>query len=63
MYLIHALQKIGHSFLCLIQEMDLLNAAYDGDIQSLNCALDAKVPVDVVTQVRDSSSCLRTECK
>ena len=42
--------------------MDLVNAAYDGDIQSLSCALDAKVPVDVVTQVRDSSS-LRTECK
>ncbi|CAI8045392.1 Ankyrin repeat domain-containing protein 29, partial [Geodia barretti] len=28
------------------QEMDLLNAAYDGDIKSLDCALGAGVPVD-----------------
>ena len=33
--------------------MDLLNAAYDGDIKSLNCALDGEVPVDFVTPVRD----------
>ena len=43
--------------------MDLINAAFDGNMISLNCALDAKVPVDVVTPVRDFSSCLRTEFK
>ena len=43
--------------------MDLVNAAYDGDIKSLNCALDANVPVDIVTPVRNSSSCFRTESR
>ena len=43
-----------------IQEMDLVNTAYDGDVNFINCALGAKVPVDIVTPVRDFSSCLRT---
>ena len=34
------------------QEMDLLNAAYDGDIKSLDCALGAGVPVDCRISVR-----------
>ena len=41
--------------------MDLLNTAYDGDMTSLNCALDGEVPVDTVTPVRDFSPWLRTE--
>ena len=39
-------------FTLSIQEMDLVNASSDGDIKSLNSALDAKVPVDIVTHVR-----------
>ena len=34
------------------QEMGLFNAAYDGDVESLNCALETQVPADFVSPVR-----------
>ena len=42
--------KFLHSVPSLVpmytQEIGLLNAAWDGDIESLDCALGAEVPVD-----------------
>ena len=35
------------------QEIGLLNAAYDGDVESLNCFLEREVPVDSVSPVRN----------
>ena len=32
--------------------MNLLNAAYDGDVKSVDYALDTGVPVDIVIPVR-----------
>ena len=34
------------------QEIGLLNAAYDGDVESLICFLEREVPADPVSPVR-----------
>ena len=34
-------------------EIGLLNAAHDGDVESLNCFLEREVPVDLVSPVRN----------
>ena len=35
------------------QEIGLLNAAYDGDVESLICFLEREVPADLVSPVRN----------
>ena len=35
------------------QEIGLLNAAYDGDVESLVCCMEREVPVDSVSPVRN----------
>ena len=35
------------------QEIGLLSAAYDGDVESLICFLETEVPVDSVSPVRN----------
>ena len=40
------------------QEMRLLEAAYDGDVEGVSGALETGVPVDVALPVRPYTSCL-----
>ena len=44
---------ISYACSSLTQEIHLHNAAYDGDIRSLDCTLKTGVPVDFVTPVSD----------
>ena len=43
--------------------MNLLNAAYDGDVGSVHLSLDTEVPVDIAMPVSGLTYVLRTEFK